>query len=68
MPSDHDDYDDSIGARRIAITKAVGCAWEWLHLEKQGSIIKAFEQTGISLLPDGSQDHKLLIRGLPTLL
>ena len=34
-------------------------------MEKQESIIKAFEQTGIALLPDGSQDHKFHIRGLP---
>jgi len=26
---------------------------------------RIFEQTGISLPPDGSQDHKLQIRGLP---
>ena len=34
-------------------------------MEKRGSIIKAFEQTVIALLPDGSQDHKFHIRGLP---
>jgi len=31
----------------------------------QVSIVKAFKQTGISLPPDGGQDHKLQIRGLP---
>jgi len=29
------------------------------------SEVKYLEQTGISLPPDGSQDHKLQIRGLP---
>ena len=39
--------------------------WEWANQEKQASIVKSFEQTGISLPPDGSQDAKLQIRGLP---
>lgn len=39
-------YEDSVGTRRIAITHAVGRAWEWLHQEKRASIVKAFEQTG----------------------
>ena len=26
-----EDYDDSVGARRIAITHAVGQVWVWLH-------------------------------------
>ena len=54
----------AVGERRIAITHAVAHAWSWLHAEKKNSIIKAFEQTGISLPADGSQDHKLNIRGL----
>ncbi|KAF8435609.1 hypothetical protein BGX38DRAFT_1333204 [Terfezia claveryi] len=62
---EREEEEDSIGMWRIAITHAVARAWEWLHQEKQASIIKAFEQTGISLPPDGSQDHKLQIRGLP---
>ena len=59
------DYDDNVGTRRIAITHAVARAWKWLHRERQASIIKCFEQAGISLPADGSQDHKLKIRGLP---
>lgn len=55
---------DKVGARRVAVTHAVGQAWEWLHAEKQYSIIKAFEQVGISLPPNGSEDHLLYIRGL----
>ena len=32
---------------------------------ESASTIKSFEQAGISLPADGSQDHKLKIRGLP---
>ena len=35
---------------------------------KQDTIIKAFEQTGISLCPSGKDDHKLHVRGLPGLV
>lgn len=57
-------HGDKVGARRIAITHAVGQAWEWLHAEKQHSIVKAFKQAGISLSSNGSEDHLLYIRGL----
>jgi len=54
--------------RRIAITHAVAAAWSWLHQYKQDTIIKAFQQTGISLCPTGNEDHKLHVRGLPNLI
>lgn len=56
---------ETIGQRRLLITHAVAKAWNWLHKEKKNSIIKSFEQAGISLCPDGTEDNKLHIRGLP---
>jgi len=53
----------SVGDRRIAITQAVVAAWSWLHQYKQDTVIKAFQQTGISLCPTGNEDHKLHVRG-----
>ena len=64
----YQEEDTSIGHRRIAITHAVAAAWLWLHQEKQQTIIKTFEQTGISLCPTGKEDHKLHVRGLPNLV
>ena len=60
--------DTSVGQSRIAITHAVVAeAWLWLHQCKQDAIIKAFQQTSISLCPTGKDDHKLYVRGLPDL-
>ena len=42
-------------------------AWLWFHQSKQDTIIKAFQQTGISLCPSGNDDYKLHVRGLPNL-
>ena len=33
--------------------------------EKKDSIIKSFKQAGISISPDGTEDTKLYLRGLP---
>ena len=52
----------SQGKAKIAITHAVAAAWLWLHQYKQDTIIKAFEQTEISLCPSGKDDHKLHVR------
>ena len=60
-----EETDESVGRRRILITQAVGKAWLWLHTEKKDSIIKSFKQAGISLTPNGTEDTKLYIRGLP---
>ena len=38
--------------------------WLWLHQYKQDTIIKAFEQTGISLCPSGKDDRELHVRGI----
>lgn len=53
--------------RRILITKCVGDAWDKLHQEHSDLIQKSFRDTGISLQPDGSEDHLINIRDLPSL-
>ena len=59
--------DTSIRHRWIATTHAAAVAWLWFHQSKQDTIIKAFQQTGISLCPSGNDDYKLHVRGLPNL-
>ena len=50
----------SASEHRIMITHAVAAAWQALD---PNLIEKAFRQTGISLLPDGSEDRDLKIKG-----
>ena len=49
--------------RRRLITWAVGNAWKGLSSDL---IKKAFKQCGIGLPVDGSADHDVKIKGLPT--
>lgn len=58
----------SVRDRRILITKWVGEAWEWFHYTHRDAIIHTFQSVGLSLNPDGSQDHLLHIRDLPGLV
>jgi len=67
-PDQWDDNNYHISDRRILIVKAVAEAWSWLHQHRKEVIIKSFQQVGISLKPDGSQDHLLHIRDLPNLV
>ena len=60
-----EEIDDSVGHRSIMITQCSWQAWLWLPTEKKDSIIKSFKQAGSSLSPDGTEDTKLYIRGLP---
>jgi len=53
-----------VGCRRIAVTWAVGEAWERFSLERVAVIRRAFRIVGLSLPLDGSEDHELSIRGL----
>jgi hypothetical protein len=53
--------------RRILITRCVADAWEKLHREQGDLVRKSFQQTGISLNPDGSEDHLLKVKDLPDL-
>jgi hypothetical protein len=56
----------SVGDRRILLTKWVGEAWELLHKHHKDAIIRIFQNVGLSLNPNGSQDH-LSIRDLPNI-
>jgi hypothetical protein len=49
------------------LTKWVGEAWELVHKHYKSAIIKTFQNVGLSLNPDGSQDHLLSIRDLPNI-
>jgi hypothetical protein len=52
---------------RVLITQWVGKAWERLHLEHKETIIKIFRNVGLSLNPNGLEDHELSIRDLPNI-
>jgi hypothetical protein len=52
----------SIGQRRVLLTKWVGQAWEDMHAEDSEMLRQAFEQVGLGLPIDGSQDHKIKIK------
>ena len=54
----------TVSDRRILMTWIVGEAWDWFHREKSKLIVKAFQQVGITLPIDGSQDSELRIKGL----
>jgi hypothetical protein len=58
----------TVGERRVLLTKWVAVAWKRLHEEKKDVIIKTFRQVGLSLNPDGSEDHELKIKGLDNLV
>lgn len=53
-----------VGRRRIAVTWAVGEAWERFSVERIAVVQRAFRVVGLSLPIDGSEDHELSIRGL----
>jgi len=54
----------SVQDRRILLVEWVAKAWKDLHDNHQDVIRKTFEQVGLSLNPDGSEDWKLKIRDL----
>jgi len=51
--------------QRVLLISWVGNAWLKMHEIHKELIIKTFRQTGLSLNPDGSEDHELKIRDLP---
>ena len=53
-----------MGRRRVAITWAVGEAWEVFSREKAEVVRNSFQVVGLSLPIDGSEDHRLSIKGL----
>jgi hypothetical protein len=54
----------SVGDRRVLLTEWVATAWKRLHEEYKATIINTFRQVGLSLNPDGSEDHEIKIKGL----
>jgi hypothetical protein len=56
----------SVSDRRVLLTEWVLEAYNTLHERYGHLIVKAFEQVGLSLNPDGSKDWKLKIRDLPS--
>jgi len=53
-----------VGRRRVAITWAVGEAWEVFARDKANVVRNAFRVVGLALPIDGSEDHRLSIKGL----
>jgi hypothetical protein len=49
------------------LTKWVAEAWKELHEKYKDVIIKTFQSIGLSLNPDGSEDSKLKVKGLPNI-
>lgn len=56
----------TVSDRRVLLANWVLHAYNELHEKHGDKIIKAFEQVGLSLNPDGSEDEKLKIRDLPS--
>ncbi|RPB18305.1 hypothetical protein L211DRAFT_854242 [Terfezia boudieri ATCC MYA-4762] len=57
----------NVGERRILMTQIVGAAWEWIHKKKGKMIHKSFQQAGLSIAIDGSEDNLVKIKELPSL-
>ena len=53
-----------VGRQRVAIADAVGEAWERFSTEKVEVVRRAFRIFGLSLPINGSEDHKISIKGL----
>lgn len=53
-----------IGRRRVALTWAVGEAWERFSTERAEVVHRSFRTVGLSLPIDGSEDHEISIKGL----
>lgn len=61
-----DNYKWTVGERRILLTQAVGIAFNWMKGKHGREIIKrSFKCTGISVSPDGSEDHLLSFKDAP---
>jgi hypothetical protein len=54
----------TVADRRVLLTEWVGTAWTQLHTEYKQTIINTFRHVGLSLCPDGSEDHEIKIKGL----
>jgi hypothetical protein len=54
--------------RRILMTHWIRNAGETLYRDYQDFIINSFSKVGLSLNPDGSEDHEIKIRDLPEIV
>lgn len=57
----------SVSDRRVLMTHWVAKAWKKYHEKHQKSLIDTFANVGMSLNPDGSEDHKIKVKDLPNL-
>jgi hypothetical protein len=53
----------TISDKRIMATHIIGDAWKRFYIEKKGVIIKSFQDLGIFIAADGSQDNLISIKG-----
>ncbi|KAG0129023.1 hypothetical protein HOY82DRAFT_541043 [Tuber indicum] len=53
-----------VGRRRVAVSYAVGEAWERFSTDRVEVVRRTFRVVGLSLPIDGSEDHELSIKGL----
>jgi len=53
-----------IGRRRVALTWAVGEAWECFSTERAEVVRRSFRTVGLSLPIHGSENHDISIKGL----
>jgi hypothetical protein len=54
----------TVGEQRVLLTQWVKDAWDKLHVKYKNTIIETFQSVGLTLNSDGSEDHKLKIKGL----
>lgn len=51
-----------LSEKRIELTRWVGIAWQQFHEQYKATIVTTFRQLGISLNPNGTEDHELKIK------
>ncbi|RPA89608.1 hypothetical protein L873DRAFT_1849216 [Choiromyces venosus 120613-1] len=56
----------SVGDRRVMTTICVSRAWDQFCRESHHLVITSFRNVGLSLHPNGSEDHELSIKGIAT--
>jgi len=52
----------NVGERRILMTRTVGMAWERLHKTRGKIIRKLFQQAGVRIAIDGTEDDLTKLR------
>jgi hypothetical protein len=56
--------DFTVADQRVLLTQWVAVAWKELHEKYKDTIIQTFQQVGLTLNPNSSEDHELKIKGL----